>query len=267
VLHFVACRDARRPSAATRGIAAALVLAVAPPSAATPLSAVVPPSVTTSPSAEHAPDIAASPSIYLVSHGWHVGLVLRRDDVPATAWPQKDVLGPFRYLEVGWGDGDYYPARRGTIALALRAAVGSRWSVLQVVGFDGDVPATFPRSKILRVDVSYAGVAAVADYIRRTYLEERADQPLIVAPAQYGFGFFFAAQGHYSVRNNSNTWVARALRIAGCPIDVEPAMTAGAVLHQAVRFATIVRPGVFLRGSADGGARDGGCRDAARGVV
>ena len=84
-------------------------------------------------------------TVYLVSHGWHVGLVLPRDGVDAASWPEKDALGPFRYLEVGWGDGDYYPVRRGTIPLALRAAFRSRPSVLQVVGFDSDVTETFPR--------------------------------------------------------------------------------------------------------------------------
>jgi uncharacterized protein (TIGR02117 family) len=189
--------------------------------------------------------------VYLVSHGWHVGLVLRRDDVAAASWPEKEALPSFRYLEVGWGDGDYYPARRGTIPLALRAAFRSRWSVLRVIGFDGRVPETFPRSKILRIDVSPAAVAAVADHIHRSYAGAPHGHPIITAPAEHGFGFFFAARGRYSVRENSNTWVARALTVAGCPIDVETALTAGAVLHQAARFARVVRPGVLLRSSAD----------------
>jgi uncharacterized protein (TIGR02117 family) len=187
--------------------------------------------------------------VYIVSHGWHVGLVLRRDDVADGLWPEKDALGPVRYLEAGWGDGDYYPARRGTIALALHATFCSRRSVLQVVGFDARVAEMFPRSKILRSDLSPEGLAALARHIGMTYARDQEGRAIAVAPAQYGFGFFYAARGHYRLRHNSNTWVAKALEVAGCPIDVEAAITAGSVLHQAVRFSRVIRGGTFLRES------------------
>jgi uncharacterized protein (TIGR02117 family) len=193
----------------------------------------------------------ADPAIYLVSHGWHVGLVLRRDDVPAGLWPERDALGHVRYLEVGWGDGDFYPARRGTVGLALRAAFRSRWSVLQVVGFDAPVTVMFPGSKILEVDLPAGGLAALARYIETTYARDRDGRAIAVAPAQYGVGVFYIARGHYSLRRGSNAWAARGLQVAGCPIDPDAAITAGGVLHQAVRFSRVIRPGVFVRGTDD----------------
>lgn len=191
----------------------------------------------------------ATGSVYVVSHGWHVALVLRRQDLAATSRLARYAPGPFRYLEVGWGDGDYYPARRGTIPLALRAAFRSRWAVLQVVGFDDPVTTTFPRSKILQVDVSPDGLASLARYIDATYAVDPDGRPIIVAPAEYGVGAFYLARGQYGLLNNSNTWAARGLEIAGCPIDVDSAVTACSVLHQTARFAHVLRPGPLLRGS------------------
>jgi uncharacterized protein (TIGR02117 family) len=185
-------------------------------------------------------------AVYLVSHGWHVGLVLRRDDVGAGGLATL-APGPFRYLEVGWGDGDFYPAPQGTIALALRAAFRSRSSVLQVVGFDEDVAMMFPRSKILRVDLSPAGFAALVRHVEASYAVDDRGRPIAVAPALYGVGAFYLARGRYRLLDNSNTWAARALEVAGCPIDAEAAITAGSVLHQAARFAHVVRPGTLLR--------------------
>jgi len=190
-------------------------------------------------------------SVHLVSHGWHVGLVLRREDVPADLWPERDALGPVRYLEVGWGDGDFYPARPGTVALALRAAFCSRWSVLQVIGFDDPVAAMFPGSKILEAGLSPSGLAALARYIGLTYARDQDGHPIVVAPALYGVGVFYAARGHYRLLDGSNTWVARGLHAAGCPVDVDRVVTAGDVLHQAVRFSRVIRSGVFVRGSDD----------------
>jgi uncharacterized protein (TIGR02117 family) len=194
---------------------------------------------------------AATASVYVVSHGWHVGLVLRRQNLPTTSRLARYAPGPFRYLEVGWGDGDYYPAKRGTISLALRAAFSSRGAVLRVVGFDEPVTTTFPRAKILQVDLSLDGLAALARYIDATYAVDPDGRPIIVAPAEYGIGVFYLARGQYGLLNNSNTWVARGLRIAGCPIDVDAAVTAGAVLHQTARFAHVLHPGLLLHASDD----------------
>ena len=200
-----------------------------------------------------AADGAAEPvrPVYLVSHGWHVGLVLRQDDVAAAGGLATAALDTFRYLEVGWGDGDFYPAPRGTLALALRAAFRSRSSVLHVVGFDDDVPTMFPRAKILRADVSPAGFAALVRHVEASQAVDDQGRPIVVAPPLYGVGGFYLARGRYRLLDNSNTWAARALAAAGCPIDVEAAVTAGSVLHQAARFAHVVRPGVFLRTGSD----------------
>ncbi len=204
--------------------------------------------------------------VYLVSHGWHVGLAMRREELRTVA-PLLDAgFQSFPSLEFGWGDCDYYPARRGTIRLALRAAFDSRCSVLQVVGVSPDVPDMFPRAKVLRVDLSPAGLEAVARYIADTLELDPQGRPIVVAPAEYGFGFFYLARGRYRLLDNSNTWTAAALYRAGCPIDVDASATAGAVLHQAARFARVVRPGVFLHAHDERSLACGPPRDDMRRV-
>lgn len=199
----------------------------------------------------HAADATPSPGadrpVYLVSHGWHVGLVLRREDVAAVGLSRTLALGSFRYLEVGWGDGDFYPAPRGTLGLALRAAFRSRSSVLQVVGFDDEVAEMFPQAKILKVDLSPDGFAALTRYVEASYAVDAQGRPIVVAPASYGVGAFYLARGRYRLLDNSNTWAARALKVGGCPIDAEAVVTAGGVLHAVAPFARVVRPGVLLR--------------------
>lgn len=175
--------------------------------------------------------------VYLVSHGWHVGLVFERNALAEGARPGDEPLGDFRYVEVGWGDGDYYPARRGTVRLALRAAFCSRWSLLQVVGFDAPVTDMFPESEILEVTLSPAGFAALVRHINAAFVVDTDGRRIAVGPPQYGSGAFYRARGRYRLSDNSNTWTARALAIAGCPIDADAVITAGALLDDATRFA------------------------------
>jgi uncharacterized protein (TIGR02117 family) len=205
--------------------------------------------------------------VWVVSHGWHVGLVLRRDDLAALGPLPALSAVPGRYLEVGWGDGDFYPATHGTLALALRAAFRSRSSVLQVVGFDTPVADTFPRAKVLEVELTPSGLAALVRYVEATVAMDQEGRPTVVAPAEYGSGVFYLARGHYRLLDNSNTWTARGLKVAGCPIEADSVVTAGEVLHRAARFARVVRPGLLLPESAGGSERCGDGRDSGvRGV-
>ena len=176
-------------------------------------------------------------SVYVVSHGWHVGIALRRTDLPATSRLARSAPGPLRYLEIGWGDSDYYPATRGTIALAVRAAFDSRGAVLHVVGFDEPVVDAFPGAKIVRIVLSGEGFASLTHYIEATYAVDREDAPIVVAPAEYGVGLFYRPRGRYGLLNNSNRWVAHGLEIAGCPIDANVAVTAGAERANPLRGA------------------------------
>ena len=207
---------------------------------------------------EAVPQVAGGErAVYLVSHGWHVGLVLEREALGDATRPRREPLGDARYVEVGWGDGDYYPAPRGTVRLALRAAFCSRLSLLQVVAFDAPVTEMFPDSKILEATLSPHGFAALARYIDAAFVLDGEGRRIAVGPPQYGSGAFYLAHGRYRLADNSNTWAARALATAGCPIDADAVISAGALLRQASRFARMVRPAVVLRAHDEPATRCG----------
>lgn len=175
-------------------------------------------------------------TVWVINHGWHVGLVVRRADV-AEAWPELGDLEPAKFVEVGWGDGEFYPASRNTSGMALRAALLSRDSVLQVVGFDDSPERFFAQAPVVAVPVNPAGLHALVSVVRGTYARDPQERPVRVTPALYGRGWFYRAGGQYSVFSNSNTWAARALDAAGCADTSCCSLTADSVLDQARRCA------------------------------
>ncbi|WP_456381075.1 DUF2459 domain-containing protein, partial [Thiolapillus sp.] len=96
-------------------------------------------------------------TIYLVSHGWHAGIVVWRSDIPDAAWPILADFPDARYLEVGWGDEDFYKTPDPHLGLILKAALLPTASVLHVVGFGGAVQERFPYSEIIQIELSAAG--------------------------------------------------------------------------------------------------------------
>ena len=101
-------------------------------------------------------------TIYLVNQGWHAGIVLRRADIPDSNWP---ILGDFpkaHYLEVGWGDMDFYLTQDPHWGLTLKAALWPTASALHIAGFNGSVPAYFPYSEIIGIELPGASHADAA---------------------------------------------------------------------------------------------------------
>ena len=183
----------------------------------------------------------AAKLVWVVSHGWHVGLAVRRADVRADVWPEASGLGDFEHVEVGWGDGAFYPAPRGTVGLALRAAVASEGSVLHVAAFDGPVAAFFARSPIVELRVTPTGFDAFCRFIAAVYARDEDGQPLIVGRGLYGVSRFYAAREPYHVFSNSNQWAVRALAAAGVP--VRASLFARGVMTQVETLGVVLRAG------------------------
>ncbi len=186
-----------------------------------------------------APHVPVKP-IWLVSHGWHVGVAMRRADVPTATWPESAQLGGVRYVEVGWGDGDFYPAAHGTSGLGLQAAFFSTSSVLHVTGFDRPLTEIFAGAPLVEIGLSARSFDALGRFIHEAYARNEEGEVVRVAPALYGRGAFYKARGRYHALANSNTWTAQALRAAGCPITPIWALTAGNLLWQARRFGHVI---------------------------
>ncbi len=94
--------------------------------------------------------------IYVVSHGWHTGIVIKRDDVDAHFWPEKDDFPEALYLEVGWGDRDFYRTPKAGLGILLQAALSSPASVLFVIGMPTTVTQYFPPLQVAGLPIRKA---------------------------------------------------------------------------------------------------------------
>ena len=179
--------------------------------------------------------------MWVVGHGWHVGLVVRRADVRADVWPEAHDLGAFEHLEVGWGDGGFYPAERPTLGLALRAAFRSRSSVLHVAAFDGRVADFFAVSPVIELRLPRAGFDDLCRFVAGAYARGADGRASPLRPGLYGASRFYLARERYRVFDNSNQWAARALRAGGVPVVPALSLSAGSVLAQVARIGVVHR--------------------------
>lgn len=185
---------------------------------------------------------AVRKTIYLVSHGWHAGIVVPRAEIPDGTWPEHEDFPDSAFLEVGWGDRDYYQSRDPGLGATIGAALLPTSSVLHVVGFNGPPEAYFPRSEVIRIDVSEPGFDLLSRHISESYARDGSGgraPPL--GRGLYGDSLFYAAHETYQLFNTSNVWSARALRAAGCPIEPPFSITVDGLMESARTFGTVVQ--------------------------
>ena len=179
-------------------------------------------------------------AVYLVAHDKHSGIAVQRADIPAGLWPESRDFPQADYLEVGWGDRDYYYGRNQSWGGALRAALGSdNPSVLHVAGVRGPLAENFPASEIIEVKLSRDGFERLVRYIHDAYDRAGAPATAPLGPGLYGDSRFYPARETFNLLRTCNVWTARGLRGAGLPI--EDSITMEGVLSQARGIGKVIQ--------------------------
>lgn len=170
--------------------------------------------------------------IYVVSHGWHTGIVLRHADVPPERWPQLADFPQAKYIEVGWGDAGFYQAEQITLGLVLKAILWPTSTVLHVVGLAASPIISFPHSQVIPLQISAAGLSQLVHFIENSYAYDEHHHWQLIGEGIYGDSRFYRARGHYHLFHTCNHWTAAAIRSTGFPISHFYAFTAGNVMYQ-----------------------------------
>ena len=177
--------------------------------------------------------------VYIISHGWHVGLAVESVHIKPLLPPNKDIPDS-RYLKFGWGDRSYYPDTDAGIWLMLRAGLIPTRSVLHVAGINRPVSDYFPSSTVVKVMVSKQGAERMGQYIAEQF-ERKNGTIQVAANGLYPNSIFFDAKERYFFPKTSNRWTAKALRETGYPISPFYAITSGNVIKQAAKHGEIIQ--------------------------
>lgn len=168
---------------------------------------------------------------YVVSHGWHTGLVVPGVVLNRLLPGLQARFGRPAFYELGWGDKGFYQAPKITAGLALRAMFWSPGTVLHVVAVPESPQQSFPNSEVRAICLTPAGLESLAQFLRDSFVHDGSGQIVALAPGIYGDSQFYDARGRYWFLNTCNKWTAKGLASAGFDIRPGLKLTAGSVMH------------------------------------
>lgn len=178
--------------------------------------------------------------IHVVSHGWHVGIVLPNIDLFEICVPPGYHGLDYNYNEFGWGDREYYMSESPGIWTSFKAAFWPTSSVVHAAAFDREVSSQFGGSAIVEIMISEKGFEALCDRLV-SHMETDSDGRLIILESGwYADSRFYNSGRRYILPRTSNKWVAKLLREAGAPITPFYALTSGNVIYQSRQFGDLI---------------------------
>ncbi len=180
-------------------------------------------------------------TIYLVGHDWHAGIVVKRSDIPEDTWPEHKDFTENEYLEIGWGEQNYYQKSDPSLGDAIKAGLWPTSSVLHIAGFNGAITSYFPNSKIIKINLSYQGFKKLCQYIKASYAKDRYGQSIKLSPGLYGNSHFYLAKDSYHAFRTCNVWAAKALQAAEYPISPASSLIVESLMSQAAKHGVIIQ--------------------------
>lgn len=174
--------------------------------------------------------ISGQNKIYVVSHGWHTGLVLPAKDIQTRLPMLNERFGDTPYIEFGWGDKGFYQSSEITTGLGLRAMFWSSGSVIHAVAVPADVQGFFPSSDVRQICISDAALLSMLDFIEGSFSKNSLGKIIVLKSGIYGNSQFYEGVGDYHMFNTCNKWTAKGLSSAGMDISTVFKLTAGSIM-------------------------------------
>ncbi len=176
------------------------------------------------PPTDHGPRTHA---VRVVSNGWHTAIVVGRAELVATGLlPEADDFPDAVFLEFGWGDRVYYPAKEKTLGMALAAALTATPAVMHLAGLARPPEQTYADAEVVPVALSQEEFRHLVSAIAGQFERPEGGRAAAVSRGLYPHSNFYHALGTFSLFNTCNTWAARRLRAGGVNVSPSGIVTA-----------------------------------------
>ncbi len=180
-------------------------------------------------------------SIYVASISWHTGIIIPANSMPDSLWPGPFDFSAYEYLEIGWGDRDFFQHPAFNLWYALKAVLWPTSSALHVLPVnERHLPERYKDTRLLRLTISDNELNNLVLFLLNQFERNSEGQVIPLGEGFYQNSHFFAGRTKYYFPKNSNVWAAMALKRAGFRYNPVFYQTTGMVLNRAEAYGEII---------------------------
>ena len=149
---------------------------------------------------------------------------------PSVTLPEVADFSDAAFLEFGWGDSTYYPAKKKTLGMALIAALVPTAAVMHMAMLQAPLEDDGSELEVISVKLTESGFRHLAQAIAAEFERPPGGRAESISRGLYPDSYFYHARGKFHLFNTCNTWTARMLRASGIAISPSEIVTADGLM-------------------------------------
>ena len=181
--------------------------------------------------------------IYVSSISWHTGIVVPGYALPDSLWIEGHNYAANSYLEIGWGDLDFYTHEGFNLWYALKAVFWPTSSALHINPIQRQVEDYYSNTDVVKLVLNDEQLHRLSRFLVKELELDENGKIIPTAEGFYHSSNFYKGSSSYYFPNNSNVWAARAVKRAGFSIGPIWHQTTGSVLNKVADFGELVVEG------------------------
>jgi len=183
----------------------------------------------------------SSHQIYLIKQYWHTAVVINKEDIDSTIFPEVNLFDDAGLIDFGWGDEEFYQHPGFDSGLAYKALFYATPSTLRVEGIGIPEQNYFDLSEIVvEFIISKNQLDTLCLYINNTVWRDNDGENEILSTKGLGRIIFFKAKGEYHLFNTCNTWLAKGLKQTGIEITDDIILTEQ-LFNEAAKVGRVIK--------------------------
>ena len=171
--------------------------------------------------------------IHVASNGWHTAIIVPAPPLIATdALPEVVDFPDAAFLEFGWGDRTYYPAKEKTLGMTLSAALVPTSAVMHMAALKTPPKDGSSELEVISMKLTRSGFRNLVLALAAEFERPAGGRAKPVSRGLYSNSHFYHARGKFHLFNTCNTWTARMLREGGVPLSPAGILTADGLINR-----------------------------------
>lgn len=158
--------------------------------------------------------------VYVINYSWHTGLVFEVTEQTIDLVTALKNFENFDYVDIGWGDEDFYQHPDTNYYLAAKAILYPTPSVLRVAGFKGSIESAANWSEFfIKFELENSEFEQLCGFIENSFAKTENNKNIISLKKGKDQIIFYKSDLYYHLLNTCNTWIAKALKAAGLEVS------------------------------------------------
>lgn len=186
--------------------------------------------------------IQSHAQVYIVKNNMHTGIIISITKDTFELLQAVNNFGNFKYINIGWGDEDFYQHPDPDIIMGAKAVLIPTNSVIRIEGKNDDINKIVERSDYcIKFDLTETQFIKLCGFIDSSFTKDSNQNLTVVSQNDNNRIIFYKSVLKYHLFNTCNTWIAEAFESCGFDISSSEVITAENLFEELKNFGTIVK--------------------------